>query len=132
MPQALSKHNLLSTVSHSDHLNLKGVPLWKQSKKVFEFLDLEKNDVSKIAKVAKKSIRYDERIPIELIKRAQEIKEVIELIANSLNGDIEKTATWFRMPNPFLGNISPKDMIRAGRFKKLVAHIHAVINENMP
>lgn len=27
---------------------------------------------------------------------------------------------WFELPNPMLGNISPRNMIRAGRYKRLV------------
>jgi hypothetical protein len=30
-----------------------------------------------------------------------------------------KPALWFRLPNPLLGDVSPRDMIRYGRLAKL-------------
>jgi hypothetical protein len=36
------------------------------------------------------------------------------------NGDACKVALWFELANPMLGNISPRNMIRAGRYKRLL------------
>jgi hypothetical protein len=44
-------------------------------------------------------------------------------VAGYFEGDIEKTALWFRTPNPMLGNISPRDMIRFGRYKRLLKFV---------
>jgi hypothetical protein len=40
-------------------------------------------------------------------------------MAGYFNGDKAKTALWFRVKNPALGGVSPRDMIRYGRYKKL-------------
>lgn len=47
-----------------------------------------------------------------------EIATICELVAEHL-GSREKAALWFKISNPLLGNISPRDMLRMGRFKKL-------------
>lgn len=41
------------------------------------------------------------------------------MVAEYSEGDTEKTSLWFRTPNPMLGNISPRDMIRIGRTTRL-------------
>jgi hypothetical protein len=37
---------------------------------------------------------------------------------------------WFKTPNPLLGDIAPRDMIRIGRFKKLRQFILQALSEN--
>lgn len=97
-----------------------------------KFLDLDKNDLSKAANIAKSSVRYDERIPAELKDLLSEIAIVCELVAEYFKGDATKTALWFRMENLALGGISPRDMIRFCRFNKLKAFIHNQIEGNIP
>jgi hypothetical protein len=46
------------------------------------------------------------------------------LVAEYFKGDLEKTALWFKIDNPMLGDVSPREMIRAGRFKKLIKFIY--------
>jgi len=46
--------------------------------------------------------------------------------------DGQKTILWFRTPNPLLGNITPRDMIRIGRFRKLQRFIQNALDENPP
>ncbi|KKK66828.1 hypothetical protein LCGC14_2960180 [marine sediment metagenome] len=41
----------------------------------------------------------------------------------------EKALTWFKTPNPLLGNVSPIDMIRSGRSDKLCKWIDQTIRE---
>jgi hypothetical protein len=87
--------------------------------RVTEFLDLDTNALSKLAGVSKSSVRFDERIPRGLKDRMEQIAIICSLVAEYFEGDVEKTALWFRAINPMLGNISPRDMIRLGRYKKL-------------
>lgn len=104
------------TVPQSNHLHLFSGNI---AKNVVRFLDLDTNDVSRGLDINKKSVRYDEKIPKELLQRLQEIAVICELVAIYFNGDIEKTALWFKIKNPALGGLAPRDMIRFGRFKKL-------------
>ncbi len=88
-------------------------------KAVSNFLELDKSSLSKISGVSKSSVRLDDRIPAELKSRLDEIADICNQVADYFDGDVKKTTLWFRVPNPLLGNISPRDMIRYGRYKKL-------------
>lgn len=97
---------------------------------VAEFLDLDKRDVAKVADVAPASVRYDDKIPKDVLERLQEIANICELVAQHFNGDIRKTALWFKTKNPLFGNIAPRDMIRYGRYERLQRFIMEAIAEN--
>jgi uncharacterized protein (DUF2384 family) len=45
-------------------------------------------------------------------------------------GDEQKTVLWLKTPNPLLGDMTPRDMIRIGRFKKLRRFIQNALSEN--
>jgi hypothetical protein len=45
-------------------------------------------------------------------------------------GDVRKTVLWLTLPNPMLGNVSPRDMIRFGRYKRLSKFIANALSEN--
>jgi hypothetical protein len=89
------------------------------AKSVQSFLSLKKEDVSRIADVSPKSVRFDDAMPVPIRERLQEIANTINLVARFFGGDADKTGTWFKTRNPLLGDISPKDMIRLGRFERL-------------
>lgn len=121
------QRNLFSNIPKHEHLdlinNLINVP---------KFLDLEKEDISKAANISKASVRYDDRMPGDLKNLLSEIAVVCELVATHFEGDQRKTALWFKMENPALGGISPRDMIRYGRFKKLKVFIQNQLEGNVP
>jgi len=89
-------------------------------KRVVELVQLSKEDLSKIADVAKSSVRYDESIPLPVAERLREIANIANLVGEFFDGNREKVALWFEFPNPLLGNISPRNMIRGGRYKRLL------------
>lgn len=89
------------------------------AKKAAEFLSLKRADVGRIAAVAKSSVRYDDHIPEQVRVRLEEIAATINLVAKQFNGDAEKTVSWFKARNPLLGDVSPRDMIRLGRYERL-------------
>jgi predicted nucleotidyltransferase len=89
------------------------------AKLVQSFLGLKKEEVSRIADVSPKSVRFDEAMPEPVRERLQEIAITINLVAKVFGGDADKTVTWFKTRNPLLGDISPRDMIRLGRFERL-------------
>src|SRR5262249_2896555 len=98
-------------------------------KKVREVLGFSKEDVARASNVPVKSVRFDEKIPEELIERMKEWAVAISLVSQYFN-DFDRTILWFTVPNPALGGISPRDMIRIGRFKKLYNFIYNALNEN--
>jgi hypothetical protein len=126
--QALT--NIFNTIPSHDYLGF-----FKEDhapKKVVDFLDFTKGDVEKATNIPKASIRYDEKIPKELMVRLREIGIICELVADYFKGDLKKTALWFQIKNPALGNISPRDMILYGRYRKLEKFIQSAFAGNMP
>lgn len=99
------------------------------AKSVQTFLSLKKEEVSRIADVSPKSVRFDEAMPEPVRERLEEIAITINLVAKVFAGDVDKTVTWFKTRNPLLGDISPRDMIRSGRFERLRKFILASLQE---
>lgn len=97
---------------------------------VVGFIGFKKEDVAQATGVPSNSIRYDERMPQVLKDRLRELATLFNLVAQFFDGDAEKTALWFKTPNPILGNVSPRDMIRFGRYKKLLKFILNAFSEN--
>jgi hypothetical protein len=98
-------------------------------KKVPELLDLKKEDVSRLAGVAPSSVRYDDAIPASMRDRLEEVANTINMVAGFFSGDVNKTVAWFRARNPMLGDVSPRDMIRLGRYDRLRKFIINAMNE---
>lgn len=119
---------LFDTVPRQDHLSLfkSGRPDYQR---VVELLDFNKKDVATATNVPRVSVRYDQKIPAELADRFREWAIALNLVAQYFN-DEEKTVLWFKTPNPLLGDIAPRDMIRVGRFKKLLRFILNALDEN--
>jgi hypothetical protein len=89
------------------------------AKKAAQFLSLKKADVGRIAAVSASSVRWDDNIPEAVLIRMEEIASTINHVAHQFSGDPEKTVAWFRARNPLLGDVSPRDMIRLGRYDRL-------------
>lgn len=112
-----------------DVLNF-GIGKHFDAKRVPEMLNLKKEDVSRLASVSVKSVRYDDAIPEQVRERLEEIGITINMVAKVFNGDPEKTAVWFRARNPLLGDVAPRDMIRLGRFERLRKYIIGAMSTN--
>ena len=100
-----------------------------QAREVVDFLHFKKEDVSRATGVPSVSIRYDEKMPEELEQRVTEWAHLFNLVAQHFKGDGHKTAAWFAMSNPLLGYFAPRDMIRIGRYKKLLKFIMNALAE---
>lgn len=87
--------------------------------KVRDFLSLGNADVSRLADVSVKSVRFDAAIPAAVRDHFEAIAVICNLVAEVFDGDAEKTALWFRTKNPLLGDVSPRDMIRLRRLDRL-------------
>lgn len=99
------------------------------ARKVPNLLGLKKEDVSRLAEVSVKSVRYDEQIPERVRERLEEIANTVNLVAQAFDGDVDKTVAWFKARNPLLGDISPRDMIRLGRYERLRRYIINAMTE---
>ena len=122
---------LFRNVRDRDHLGF-----WADqtlnARQVADFLGLKKPDVAKVAGVATSSVRFDQKMPREVFERLEEIANICALVAQFFEGDVAKTALWFRTRNPMLGDIAPRDMIRFGRYAKLRQFVMDALNENPP
>lgn len=99
------------------------------AERVVKLLKYKKEDVSVATNVPVTSVRYDSKMPAELRERMFEWATAINLVAEHFN-NIDKAMLWFQVTNPLLGNMSPKDMIRVGRFKRLLKFIMTALSEN--
>lgn len=59
-----------------------------------------------------------------------ELTGLCEQVVGFFEGDVAKTALWFRLRNPLLGDISPRDMIRYGRYAKLQQFVVEALADN--
>ena len=101
-----------------------------RSREVADFLNLDKTDVARVSNVSVKSVRFDEKIPHEVLRHLEQIAIICDLVAEFFSGDKMKTSLWFRTKNPTLGEMSPRDMIRYGRMKKLMQVVQEARNAN--
>lgn len=101
-----------------------------QYNRIAQFLHFNKEDISKATGLSKNSIRYDENMTPELKERITEWAILFNLVAGFFKGDAQKTQQWFITLNPLLGNVAPRDMIRFGRYKKLLRFVMNALAEN--
>jgi uncharacterized protein (DUF2384 family) len=120
---------LFENVPKEDYFSL-FPPTGPDYQKVVKLLDFQKKDVARASNIAVQSVRYDPpKMPRELAERIQEWGVAISLVAQFFK-DQQKTILWFKTPNPLLGDVTPRDMIRLGRFKKLRQFILDALSEN--
>jgi hypothetical protein len=123
------RSSLFNTVAKADHLGFFANQAL-QAERVAEFLEFKKADVAHVAGVARASVRWDHKIPVEVQHRMTEIANICALVAQFFEGDAVKTALWFKTKNPMLGGISPRDMIRFGRYEKLQDFVFDALDDN--
>lgn len=58
--------------------------------------------------------------------------EAERLVLQFFKGDTDKMKMWFHTRNPLLGNVTPNDMIAAGRYEKLLKWVKQQLSENEP
>ena len=125
----MSTSSLFNTVSRRDNLKF-----WRGNmlnyQKVRDFIGLDTRDVSRVAGVAKSSVRYDEKAPREVREHLENVANICNLVFQFFNDDV-KTKLWFQTRNPMLGNVSPRDMIRLGRYNKLLRFVTQAMEEGI-
>lgn len=121
--------NLFNSVPARDHLGF-----WANqsldAQRVAKFLSLDKREIAHLADVSPASVRWDHKIPQEVLQYLTEIAVICGLVAQFFGGDATKTQLWFQTRNPLLGNISPRDMVRYGRHEKLRRVVMDALAEN--
>ncbi len=120
---------LFRTIADRDYLEFGSGESFNPHR-VARFLELSKSEVAKVAGVAPASVRFDQKMPKDVRDRMLEIGNICGLVAQFFAGDVAKTALWFKTKNPLFGNISPRDMIRYGRYEKLRRFVMSALEEN--
>jgi hypothetical protein len=121
--------NLFSTIPARDYLGF-WVNQVLDPQRVTKFLSLDKREVARISGVSPTSVRWDHKIPQEVVQHLTGIAVICGLVAQFFEGDAIKTQLWFQTKNPMLGNISPRDMVRYGRHEKLNRFVLDALAEN--
>jgi uncharacterized protein (DUF2384 family) len=112
---------LFNTVAPQD-----GLKFWSNHgldyQKLRNFTGFDAGDIARIAGVPKTSVRFDNRMSVDIKEHLEAIANICNLVFQFFNDDV-KTKLWLQTPNPMLGYASPRDMIRAGRYKKLLKFV---------
>jgi hypothetical protein len=111
--------SIVGHIARTDLLHLYGADR-PDYKRIADLVKLNKQDLGKMAGVSRASVRFDEHIPEAVASRLREIANIANLVAEFFSGDAVKVALWFELPNPLLGDLSPRNMIRIGRYKRLL------------
>ena len=123
----MASPDLFNTVSRRDSLHFwQGNALDYQ--RVREFTGFEASDIARMSGVAKSSVRYDAKAPKEVREHLENIANICNLVFQFFQDDV-KTKLWLQTPNPMLGNVSPRDMLRFGRYAKLLRFITQAMEE---
>jgi hypothetical protein len=96
--------------------------------KVINFIAFKEDDLVKMVGISSNSTCCD--APDALKCQLEKWAILLNLVAEYFEGDMEKTALWFKTSNPVLGDISPWDMIRFGRCQKLLHFVLDAVSEN--
>lgn len=97
---------------------------------VTDMVGLTNDDLSRVGQVAKSRVRLDERAPPALRERLEQIANCFLQVTEHFNGNGQKASLWFKITNPMLGHISPRDMIRYGRLSKLQRLVTSALSES--
>jgi hypothetical protein len=101
-------------------------------RKTADFLGFTVTDVATATGVARKTVRLDARITEEVRMRLTEIATICALVFDHFDGDLDKTHLWFTTRNPLLGNISPREMIRYGLYRKVLRFVQEARSQERP
>lgn len=77
----------------------------------------------------KEQVRFERMSPI-VRERVKDLAAAIEFVAETFDGDEQKTKYWFNTPNPNFGGTAPKNLIVRGRYRKVRDFILAARNNS--
>lgn len=119
---AIPPPSIVSHIALSDPLHLYSEGRLDY-KRTADLIKLSKADLGKLAGVSKASVRFDTHIPEPVAARLRELANIANLVAEFFAGEPVKVALWFELANPMLGNVSPRTMIRLGRYRRLLSFV---------
>ncbi len=127
----MSHSHILNSVPNSDPIGF-----WPQGnfepKLLADFVSISKQDWGRIANVKPSTVRFDARIPPAVKQHMERVATICSLVAELFDNNISKTKLWLDTPNPTLGNISPKGMIRYGKYERVLKFVLLAKSETSP
>lgn len=102
-------------------------------RRLFCGLTSEPQDISCVAwgaayrVVRRATVKSDERSSAVRVYE-ENLASIYELVFQFFNDDM-KTRVWLRTPNPMLGDTSPRDIVRMGRYDRLLRFVTQAIEE---
>ena len=107
--------NYLNFFDHSGEVKLEDIR---------SFLGVPKAELAKAFGMSADQLR-DDRLSSKTEERLKELAAALEFVADTFEGDINKTRFWLNTPNPNFGGATPKNLIVRGRYNKLLKFILA-------
>jgi hypothetical protein len=101
-------------------------------RKTATFLRFKNEDVATATGFPSKSVHLGADIPAEVRDRLKEIAIICALVMDHFSGDLDKTHLWFTTRNPLLGNLSPREMIRLGLYRKVLRFVQEARGQEPP
>ena len=99
---------------------------------VAKLLSFSQREFAQAVRLPPKGFSFKGRLPEEVEQRVREWATVLEEVARFFEGDLRKTTLWFRIPNPLLGDLEPRQMIQVGRARKLLQIVRDEIAGQVP
>lgn len=59
-------------------------------------------------------------------------QEIQAIVNRHFGNEVDKINAWWKTPNPLLGELSPAEMVHAGRAEKLLKVIREWVEGNRP
>ena len=120
---------LFNTVAPQDSLQF-----WSNHgldfQKLRDFTGFDAGDIARIAGVPKTSVRFDHRMSVEIKEHMEAIANICNLIFQFFENEAE-TKLWLETPNPMFGYVAPREMVLAGRYKKLLKFVTDALEDQM-
>lgn len=124
--------HIFNTVSKKDAFGFYNNKGKIQYKVVADTLDFNRKEISKAARVAISSVRYEEsKIPDKMTEFLTAMTWLLNTTHEHLK-DKGKVMLWLKTPNPICGGFSPKDMICLGQYKKLIKIVSSYVKGDTP
>ena len=89
-----------------------------------KFLKISKAELANAFGLSPDQIRPD-RMGTVTKNRISELASALEFVAETFDGEQEKTLFWINTPNPNFGGASPKKLIVEGRYHKVIKFVLA-------
>ena len=103
-----------------------GLQFWSNREldfqRVRDITGFDVGDIARIVGVPKTSVRFDHRMSVDVKVQMEAITNICNLVFYLFDNEV-KTKLWLQTPNPMLGDVAPRDMIRAGRCNKLLKFV---------